>query len=100
MIMKKLFGSSMYPFLRILFFYLDTALEECKQRVNQRAAHPTNEEDDYPVSDYIFEGYYCRDNWIQKRDDLAKEYKTNKESIWTFNNNHSYEMALWKLSLI
>lgn len=79
------------------FLYLDTALDECKQRVNQRAAHPTNEKDDYPVSDYIFEGYYCRDNWIQIRGDLAKEYKTNKESIWTFNNNHSYKLALLEI---
>ncbi len=75
------------------FLYLDTALEECKQRVNHRAAHPTNEEDDYPVSDYIFDGYYCRDNWMQIRDELAKDYKVNKESVWTFYNDHPYETA-------
>jgi len=91
---KKAFQLFNPSFLRDAhFLYLDTALDECKQRVYQRTAHPMSEEDDYPVSDYIFEGYYCMDDWMQMKDNLTKDYGVNEKSVWTFHNDYPYETA-------
>src|SRR5207245_1672361 len=40
------------------FIYLSSDVEVCQQRIRERVAKPKFEEDDYPVSDLIFELYY------------------------------------------
>lgn len=79
------------------FLYLDTELERCKQRISDRAAKPENREDDYPVSEYIFEKYYCEDDWAYISGTLEDIYGADKDRIWTFNNNHSYDTACMEI---
>lgn len=75
------------------FLYLDADLEVCKQRIKNRAIKSENQEDDYPVSEYIFEKYYHTDNWANMPDVLENIYGVHKDHVWTFNNNHSYDVA-------
>ncbi|HVB74647.1 MAG TPA: hypothetical protein VNE38_13915 [Ktedonobacteraceae bacterium] len=44
------------------FIYLGAEVETCKQRISRRVSNPTYPEDDYPVSDHIFESYYYGDD--------------------------------------
>lgn len=74
------------------FIHLDTNVEICKQRVNDRVAHPAYE-DDYPVSEYIFERYYYADDGSSIADILAKEYGIDKWRVLTIDNNRSLELV-------
>ncbi len=83
-------------FLRDAYFlYLDTELETCKQRVRNKILNPKYE-DDYPVSEYIFENYYSKDNWLQTMDDLTKDLGIDRRHVSTFNNNLPEEVVLGK----
>jgi hypothetical protein len=75
------------------FLYLDTELEKCKQRICYRSVNPKNPEDDYPVSEYIFEKYYHTDDWTRIMGILAKDFEADINRVWTFYNNHSYKSA-------
>ncbi len=75
------------------FLYLDTELEKCKQRICYRSVNPINPEDDYPVSEYIFEKYYHADDWTRIMGILAKDFGVDIKRVWTFYNNHLYDMA-------
>jgi adenylate kinase family enzyme len=68
------------------FLYLDTDLEICKQRIRKRVAHPQTE-DDYYVSDYIFQEYYNHHNGLFLMDILAEEYGIERKRIHIVLNN-------------
>src|SRR5258708_26453591 len=58
---RKAFQQFSPAFLQDAYFlYLDTNIEVCKQRISTRVANPQTE-DDYYVSDYIFQEYYDHD---------------------------------------
>jgi hypothetical protein len=75
------------------FLYLDTELEKCKQRICYRSVNQINPEDDYPVSEYIFEKYYHADDWTRIMAILAKDFGVDIKRVWTFYNNNLYDMA-------
>ena len=75
------------------FLYLDTSIELCKQRIRARIAKPSEErtEDDYYVSDYIFEHYYDHDDGKSLILNLAAKYGINEDRIRIIDNNISIE---------
>ena len=77
--------------------YLDTDLLECKQRICNRSNNPKNPNDDYPVSEYIFEEYYHADDWISITGILAKDFGVEAKRVWTFCNNNSFEMTYMEI---
>lgn len=70
------------------FVYLDTTLENCKQRIRERIEKPGAEknEDDYYVSDYIFETYYSHGENISLVQ-ILERFGINKEKVLIVNNN-------------
>ncbi len=78
------------------FLYLDTDLERCKQRIRHRVANPQFEEDDFNVSDYIFEKYYNKDNG-ECIVDVLKSYGVNGQHVRSIDNNYSCETASLKV---
>jgi hypothetical protein len=57
-------------------------------------ANPSFEEDDHPVSDYIFENYYYGDDGEHLVNILMHEYQIDRQRIFIVNNNGSVEEVL------
>ncbi|HKV56767.1 MAG TPA: hypothetical protein VJO32_00740 [Ktedonobacteraceae bacterium] len=74
------------------FIYLGSDVKVCQERIRERAAHPENEEDDYPVSDHIFKTYYCGDNGNHFLD-ILQEFGIAKHQVLALDNNRSLEDA-------
>ena len=74
------------------FLYLVTELDTCKRRISDRTTSPLFE-DDYPVSEYIFEQYYHQDDGQYLPDILEKEYQIDQQHVRIINNNDSLEAA-------
>lgn len=74
------------------FLYLDASIDICKQRIQDRIAHPSFE-DDYYVSDYIFDTYYRQDDGQYLSNILEREYQIHKQQVKIINNNDSLEAA-------
>jgi adenylate kinase family enzyme len=80
-------------FLRDAYFlYLDTDVKLCKERIRDRVANPQFEQDDFNVSDYIFETYYNGDDGADLIAILA-EHGVDKAHVRTMKNHDSYEKA-------
>jgi len=91
---KRAFQQFNKSFLKNTYLlYLRTEIEVCKKRIRDRVANPQFEEDDFNVSDYIFDKYYHADDWEGIADVLEKDYGVNREHLWTYDNNLSYETA-------
>ena len=75
------------------FIYLGSEVKVCQQRICERAAHPENEDDDYPVSDHIFKTYYHSDNGSDFLDILVQEFGIAKDQVLALDNNRSLQDA-------
>ena len=76
--------------------YLDAEIDICKQRILDRIADPATE-DDYFVSDYIFEVYY-RDNKPILWHDLIAEFEFDQQKVKVINNNGSLQDVIPQIS--
>ena len=76
------------------FLHFHAEVEVCKKRIQQRVADPRFEEDDHPVSDYIFENYYYRDDGEHLAEILASDYKVDGQRVLIVNNNGSLQEVL------
>jgi shikimate kinase len=74
------------------FLYLAAELNICKERIQNRTANPTFE-DDFYVSEYIFEKYYRYDAGQYLSAILKREYQINQQQLRIINNNNSLEVA-------
>ncbi|HZU67445.1 MAG TPA: AAA family ATPase [Ktedonobacteraceae bacterium] len=72
------------------FLYLDTELAICKQRIQNRIDNPLFE-DDYPVSEYLFEKYYHQDDGQLLPDFLEKTYQIDQQRVKIISNNGPLE---------
>ena len=75
------------------FLYIQAEIEQCKQRINNRVAHPTCV-DDYYVSEYILDTYYNHDDMKCLSHILIDEYGIDKQHVEGIDNNSSLEEAL------
>jgi len=73
------------------FLYLDTDIDICKQRIDARVAKPETE-NDYYVSDYIFQAYYDHANG-QRLSNILTEYSIDRERVKILENNEELKMA-------
>lgn len=72
------------------FLYLDAEIDICRQRILNRITNPGCD-DDYYVSEYIFDAYYHGDNGQCLSYILEREYKINKQLVLVIDNNCSLE---------
>ncbi len=85
---QKAFQQFSRDFLQDAYFlYLDTDIDICKQRIRGRVANPKTE-DDYYVSDYIFQAYYRYDNG-QFLTDILQEYGVDEQRVKFLRNNET-----------
>lgn len=90
---QKAFQQFNQDFLQDAYFlYLDAEKETCKQRIWNRVNNPVFE-DDYNVSEYIFEKYYHEDDGKDLPDFLEKEHEIDKQRVRIIDNNCSLEEA-------
>ena len=73
--------------------YLGADVKVCKQRISDRALEQKYPEDNYPVSDYIFETYYHSDDGQLISQILAQEFGIDGRRVLAFDNNCSLEEA-------
>ncbi len=91
----RAFGQFDKTFLQDAYFiHLDAKVEVCKQRVRDRAIDPKNPDDDFLVSDYIFEKYYYGDDVQALSSILHDVYGVGIQQMRMLNNNRSLEAAL------
>ncbi len=76
--------------------YLDAEIKVCKQRIRHRIDNPQFEEDDFNVSNYIFEEYYHEDDGARIAD-VLENYGVDREHVWAIDNSCSYETACMKV---
>lgn len=74
------------------FLYLDAEIDTCKQRIHDRIANPTCD-DDYYVSEYIFDAYYHRDDGQYLTHILGRDYNFDRQRVLVIDNNCSLEVA-------
>src|SRR6266516_2567586 len=67
------------------FLFLDADIETCKRRISERVANPITD-DDYFVSEYIFDAYYCKDNRHYMCSDLKTDYGIDDQNVKIINN--------------
>jgi adenylate kinase family enzyme len=77
------------------FIYLDVTVDVCKERIRERIANPLCE-DDYSVSDYIFERYYHSDDGRELDINLREVFGVDEKRLLNFNNNCTLQMAIEK----
>ena len=94
---QKAFQQFNQDFLQDAYFlYLDAEIETCKQRIRDRVNNPAFE-DDYNVSDYIFETYYHEDDGKALPDFLEREHRIGKQRVSIIDNNCLLEEASKKI---
>jgi adenylate kinase family enzyme len=70
------------------FLHLDVDLEICKKRIRERIAHPSTQ-DDFYVSEYIFNSYYNEDDGRNIPQILANNHGVEMERVKIIDNNGS-----------
>jgi adenylate kinase family enzyme len=85
------FSSDFLQGAYVLFLRADTDI--CKQRIRERADHPSTEED-YFVSDYIFNVYYNNVGSNDLPSDFAAEHGIDECKIKSIVNNGAYHDIL------
>lgn len=77
-------------FLRDAYFlHLDTDVNICKERVRNRSANPVYK-DDFPVSKFIFDHYYYKDDG-GKLPAILRKYYVDESRVLTLQNNGTFE---------
>ncbi len=90
---QKAFQQFNQDFLQDAYFlYLDAEIDTCKQRIRDRITNPTYD-DDYYVSEYIFNAYYNKDNGQRMPQILERDYGIDKKRLVLISNNGSLETA-------
>lgn len=88
---QKAFQQFSKKFLRDAYFlYLSVDLETCKRRIHERVSNPISE-DDFFVSEYIFNSYYNEDNGQYIPQILARDYEVDKQRVQVIDNNCSLQ---------
>ena len=84
-------------FQEAYFIHLDAGLEICRQRISERTSNPAHE-DDYPVSDYIFENYYLGDDgkFIPKM--ITATYAIDERKAIVVDNNGTLDAAIEQIT--
>jgi len=72
------------------FLYLNVNTETCKRRIIERIANPSSE-DDFFVSEYIFNTYYNKGNEQSVPQILEKDYGIDKQRVKVIENNGSLD---------
>jgi len=72
------------------FLHLDVETETCKRRIRERIDNPITE-DDFYVSEYIFNTYYNKDDGQDIPQILARYYAIDKQRIKVIENNGSLD---------
>jgi thymidylate kinase len=92
---QRAFSQFNKSFLRdASIIYLGADVKICKQRVNERASEQKYPDDDYPVSDYIFENYYHSDDGEYLADFLEQDFGIARQRVLLIDNNHSLQEAI------
>jgi predicted ABC-type ATPase len=71
------------------FFFIETGVETCIERIRKRVIHPLTSDHHY-VPDEIMRNYFNKDNWSYMAHEFKKQYKINKE-IALYHNVGSIE---------
>lgn len=74
------------------YLHLDTSVGVCKERIRNRVANHVYE-DDYPVSDYIFKGYYRSDDGRNLPKTLQK-FGIDRSHVLSVPNDNSFEAII------
>lgn len=70
------------------FLYLDVETDSCKRRVQERIANPSSE-DDFYVSEFIFDTYYTKNNGRSIQHILASARDIEEQRVKIIDNNGS-----------
>jgi adenylate kinase family enzyme len=68
------------------FLYLDANIETCKRRISERITNPSTD-DDFFVSEYIFNAYYNEDDGRSIPQILERDYGIDKQRVEVIDNN-------------
>jgi adenylate kinase family enzyme len=91
---QKAFQQFSKEFLQDAYFlYLSVDLETCKRRISERISNPISE-DDFFVSEYIFNSYYNEDNGEYIPQILARDYGVDKQKVQVIDNNCSLQDSI------
>lgn len=77
------------------FLYLDASVATCKQRIRERIAKPLPErtEDDFFVSDYMFDAYFDHDDGKSLPAILENDFGISKQRAMVLDNNAELEVV-------
>ena len=75
------------------FLYLQVDLEICKHRIRERITHPSTD-DDFFVSDHIFNAYYNKDDDQSIQQVLTEDFGINIQRVMIIENNGSLSAML------
>jgi adenylate kinase family enzyme len=92
----KAFQQFSHEFLQGAYFLcLEVDRETCKRRIRERIANPSSE-DDFFVSEYIFNAYYDKDNGQDIPQILEREYGIDKQRVKVIDNRSSLlDSTVW-----
>ncbi len=79
------------------YLYLDADIKTCKQRIRKRIETPIYD-DDYNVSEFIFETYYNEDDGKDLSHILERDYKIDKHRVLVIDNNCSLEASCKRIN--
>jgi adenylate kinase family enzyme len=79
------------------FLYLDVETDICKRRIQKRIANPISD-DDFYVSEYIFNAYYNEDDGRSIPQMLASEYGIEEQRVKVINNNGSLSDSITQVN--
>lgn len=79
------------------FLYLNVNAETCKRRILERIANPSSE-DDFFVSEYIFNVYYNKGKEQSVPQILEKDYGIDKQRVKVIENNGSLDAIVAEIN--
>ncbi len=95
---KRAFDQFKEDFIRDAYFiYLGADVEVCKQRIRDRIVDVVHD-DDYHVSEYIFEKYYHSDDGQELPHFLKQDYEIDESRVLLIDNNHSLDIAIERIT--
>lgn len=80
------------------FIHLNAEVEICKQRVDKRRADLSYPEDNFPVSEYIFERYYHSDDGKYLAEILEQSFQIDRRKVLSIANNDSLELVIERIT--
>lgn len=80
------------------YIYLGANIEICKQRIDGRTANPQYKDDDYSISEYIFEKYYYGDDGGVIDTTLRDVFDIEPQRMKILNNSCSLKETLEEIT--